>query len=285
MSLPYKLIETHQCYQGTQSVYSHWSDATKCMMHFGLFLPPNVSATAPVLYWLSGLTCSEQNFITKSGAQRIAAQLGIILVVPDTSPRQCSNIKQKLDNVGEGASFYLNATQDPWKQHYQMESYISEELPLFLNNQFAISHERCGIFGHSMGGHGALILGLKHPHLFHSISAFSPIASVLHSPWGVNALTHYLGNDKAIWQQYDACELLKQGTWPHGELLIDQGEDDPFITDQLKPQLLIDAAAQGNLSLKLRYHPKYDHSYYFISSFIEEHLIFHITSNQNGQTT
>lgn len=269
--MSYQLIEIHRCFEGTQAVYSHWSEATQSDMRFALFLPPMVNNDkAPVLYWLSGLTCTEQNFITKACAQRIAAELGVALVVPDTSPRGIAGITNQ-EFLGEGASFYLDATQEPWRAHYQMYTYISQELPEFIRQNFPVDSQRCGIFGHSMGGHGALVIGLRNPKVFHSLSAFAPISSLTKSPWGVEALTHYLGHDKQHWQQYDACNLLKNNPWPHGEILVDQGTADPFLESQLKPQLLEDAA-----KLTLRLQPEYDHGYYFVSTFIDDHMRFHV---------
>lgn len=273
--MPYQLIESHRCFQGTQNVYSHHSEANNSEMRFALFLPSiSITTKVPVLYWLSGLTCSEQNFITKAGAQSIAEKLGLALVVPDTSPRGIKTPKE--DNLGEAASFYLNATKEPWCNHYQMYTYISQELPDFITSHFPVDKNRCSILGHSMGGHGALIIGLRNPQTFHSISALAPISSLSQSPWGIRALTHYLGTNKQHWDHYDACYLLKNYPWPHGEILIDQGSADPFLEEQLKPKLLTEAVALSNTSVTLRLHHGYDHSYYFVSTFIEEHLQFHV---------
>jgi S-formylglutathione hydrolase len=271
----YQLVETHTCFQGAQNVYSHWSECTNSTMRFALFLPAQAKKSkVPIVYWLSGLTCSEQNFITKAGAQRVAAALGIAIAVPDTSPRGY-NQEANQDYLGEGASFYIDATQTPWQDHYQMYSYISQELPRFITTHFPIDDQRCGIFGHSMGGHGALTVGLRNPQIFHSISAFAPIASLMHAPWGKNALRELLGTDEELWQDYDASAVLLGSSWPHGEILIDQGTADPFLEEQLKNNILIDAAAKANIKLTLRLHENYDHSYYFVSSFMEEHLHFH----------
>ncbi|RUR12632.1 S-formylglutathione hydrolase [Legionella sp. km772] len=271
----YQLIESHRCCEGIQNVYSHWSESTKTEMRFALFMPPlDKNAKASVLYWLSGLTCSEQNFITKAGAQKLAAKLGMALVVPDTSPRGIKGLDEQ-EYLGEGASFYLDASEEPWREHYQMYTYLSQELPQFIAHHFPIDTGRCGISGHSMGGHGALIIGLRNPHLFRSISAFAPISSLSQAPWGINALSHYLGNNTQKWVDYDACSLLKNTAWPHGEILVEQGSKDPFLNDQLKPHLLQEAARDGKNLLNLRLQPGYDHSYYFVSTFIAEHLEFH----------
>lgn len=273
--MSYQLLESHQCFQGVQQVYSHWSASTNSEMRFALYLPPaEQQKKVPVLYWLSGLSCSEQNFITKAGAQRVASELGIALVVPDTSPRGCTpDVDQEY--LGAGASFYIDATEKPWQAHYQMYSYISQELPAFIGTHFSIDTQRCGIFGHSMGGHGALVIGLRNSQTFHSISALAPIASLTRSPWGIKALAEYLGSNEQNWQNYDACALLKKQQWPHGEILIDQGATDPFLAEQLKATLLARAAEEAHIPLTLRLQANYDHSYYFVSSFIEEHLRFH----------
>lgn len=270
-------IEMHRCFDGTQAVYTHWSETTHSEMHFAVYLPPQAEQQAvPVLFWLSGLSCTEQNFITKAGAQRMASLLGLALVTPDTSPRGL-DLKSSVvrEHFGEGAGFYLDATELPWSQHYQMYSYINKELPQLIASNFPVDMTRCGIFGHSMGGHGALTIGLKNPELFRSLSAFAPICSPTKAPWGINAFKGYLGNNPKAWLQYDACELLKNSTWPHGELLIDQGDADPFLETQLKPDLLITACQQADIALNLRRHKHYGHNYYFIASFIEEHLQFH----------
>ncbi len=270
-------IEINKCFGGTQTVYTHWSEATQSDMRFALYLPPQAKQrSVPVLFWLSGLTCTEQNFITKAGAQRMASALGLALVAPDTSPRGL-NLKSgtERENFGEGAGFYLDATELPWSKHYHMYSYISKELPELITGHFPIDPKRCGIFGHSMGGHGALTIGLRNPQLFHSLSAFAPICSPTKAPWGINAFQGYLGEDQQKWQQYDACELLKTHSWPHGEILIDQGTADPFLEEQLKPELLSAACLQAKIPLNLRNQEDYGHNYYFISTFIEDHLHFH----------
>jgi len=277
MKMSCQLIETHQCFGGIQNVYSHWSGATNSEMRFAIYLPPAAEKKlVPVVYWLSGLSCSEQNFITKAGAQRVAAELGLAIVVPDTSPRGLNLPGDtKSYDFGEGASFYIDATEKPWSEHYRMYTYISGELPYVIAYNFPVDKTRQGIFGHSMGGHGALSVGIKNNQLFHSISAFAPISAPMLTPWGINAFRGYLGDNQRAWQQYDACHLIKTHGWPHGEILIDQGLSDPFLKEQLKPELFSAACLQANVLLNLRMQEKYDHSYYFVSTFIEEHLHFH----------
>jgi len=270
-------LESSYCFSGYQKVYTHWSKSLKSKMRFGLYLPPAAElAKVPVLYWLSGLTCTEQNFITKAGAQRIASMLGIALVTPDTSPRGLDiPAEQMSDVLGEGASFYLDATEAPWYEHYKMYTYISKELPQVIAANFPIDKNRCGIFGHSMGGHGALMIGLRNPELFRSLSAFSPICSPMNSSWGMSAFKHYLGSDIEKWREYDACHLVKKHPWPHGEILLDQGSSDPFLAEQLKPELFSLACLEAQVPLNLRLQKNYNHNYYFISTFIEDHLRFH----------
>lgn len=272
-----ELIEEHFCFGGVQRVYAHQSAATQCDMRFGLFLPPQAQQqNVPVLYWLSGLTCTEQNFITKAGAQRAAAELGLALVVPDTSPR---GVALPGDNdsydFGLGAGFYVDATQMPWAKHYRMATYIQDELPSLLASLASLDTQACGIFGHSMGGHGALTLALKNPQQYRSVSAFAPICAPSQCTWGQKALTGYLGTDKQLWHEYDACELIRSRGWAHQDILVDQGSADNFLHEQLKPELLQAACAQAGVKLNLRLQQGYDHSYYFIASFIDEHLRFH----------
>lgn len=272
-----ELIEEHSCFGGIQQVYTHQSAATQSSMRFGLFLPPQAQQqNVPVLYWLSGLTCTEQNFITKAGAQRVAAELGLALVIPDTSPR---GVALPGDNdsydFGLGAGFYVDAIQMPWAKHYRMATYIQDELPALLAAQAPLDAQACGIFGHSMGGHGALTLALKNPQQYRSVSAFAPICAPSQCAWGQKALTGYLGTDKSLWNEYDACELIRSRGWPHQDILVDQGCADNFLHEQLKPELLQAACTQVGVKLNLRLQQGYDHSYYFIASFIEEHLRFH----------
>lgn len=271
------LIEEHRCFGGRQCVYNHFSSATQSNMRFGLFLPPQAEKrTVPVLYWLSGLTCNEQNFITKAGAQRFAAALGLAIVAPDTSPRNLDLPGDKKNfDFGEGAGFYLDAILLPWSNHYRMETYIQKELPTLLNQLFPLNPNKCGIFGHSMGGHGALTLALKNPNQYRSVSAFAPICAPTQSRWGHKAFKGYLGTNKQLWEAYDACELVRSKGWPHSSILIDQGSKDDFLKEQLQPDLFAAACQQANVSLNLRMQEGYDHSYYFIASFIEDHLRFH----------
>jgi S-formylglutathione hydrolase len=229
-----------------------------------------------VLYWLSGLTCSEENFITKAGAQRVAAELGVAIVTSDTSPRGLAlpGISDSYD-FGSGAGFYVDATQAPWAQNFRMDSYVTRELPALIASHFPVDPQRAGIFGHSMGGHGALVLALRNPQQYRSVSAFAPIASPLHCPWGEKALAGYLGAERAAWADYDACALLQSRGWKGPALLVDQGSKDPFLHTQLKPELLQQACAHAGVALELRLREGYDHSYFFIASFIESHLRFH----------
>lgn len=262
---------------GWHKQYQHQASSTQCAMRFAIFLPPNASADnpVPVLYWLSGLTCTDENFMQKAGAFKMAAKLGIAIVAPDTSPRGegVPDDPEGAYDFGLGAGFYVNATQAPWQQHYQMYDYIVNELPAFIEAHFPVSQQRA-IAGHSMGGHGALVIALRNSQRYSSVSAFSPITNPMDCPWGQKAFRNYLGDDTSTWQAYDAVELLKAtpSTLP---IMVDQGDADNFLAEQLKPQNLLDAAAQSGTTLNLRMQPGYDHSYYFISSFIDEHLQFH----------
>ena len=270
-------VTRSKLFGGTQLVYSHWSKETGCKMRFAVYLPPQAEKQkSPCLFWLSGLTCSEQNFITKSGAQRVAAELGVILIVPDTSPRHLSLPEESHSyDFGEGAGFYLDAITAPWSRHYRMYSYLSKELYALVLKEFAIDQNRIGIFGHSMGGLGALNLAIRNPDLYQSVSAFSPICAPLESPWGIKAFTRYLGEQKSLWAQYDPIHLIKMYGW-QGPILIDQGTADEFLRDQLKPEQLKEACVNAKINLNLRLQDGYDHSYYFIATFIEEHLRFHL---------
>ncbi|HET7126573.1 MAG TPA: S-formylglutathione hydrolase [Lysobacter sp.] len=267
-------IESHACFGGTQQVWSHRSRALDCEMKFGLFLPPQAQhGPVPALYWLSGLTCSEQNFITKAGAQSYAAERGIALVAPDTSPRGDGVADADGYDLGKGAGFYVDATQAPWSAHYRMHDYVVDELPALVEAHFPITDARA-ISGHSMGGHGALTIALRNPGHYRSVSAFSPIVAPSQVPWGQKAFSAYLGDDREAWKQYDACELVKSAR-EKLPLLIAQGEADEFLETQLKPQLLVETCAAAGHPLDLRMRPGYDHSYYFIASFIGEHIAHH----------
>ena len=245
-------------------------------MTFSIFLPPAAAdAPPPVLYWLSGLTCNDENFTTKAGAQRVAAELGIALVMPDTSPRGDNVADDSAYDLGKGAGFYLNATQAPWSAHFRMYDYLRDELPQLIAREFNLS-DRCAISGHSMGGHGALVMALKNPGRFVSVSAFAPIVNPTQVPWGKKAFTAYLGADEAAWQAWDSCALMQASSESDAiPTLIDQGDSDTFLAEQLQPAVLAETARQKSWPLTLRIQPGYDHSYYFIASFIEDHLRFH----------
>ncbi|HCY61553.1 MAG TPA: S-formylglutathione hydrolase [Oxalobacteraceae bacterium] len=267
-------VEHRACFGGWQDVYRHASAALNCTMQFAVYLPPQAAhEKLPVLYWLSGLTCNEQNFITKAGAQRYAAEHGLILVVSDTSPRGDEVADAEGYDLGKGAGFYLNATQAPWQRHYRMDDYVTAELPGLIERHFPASGARA-ISGHSMGGHGALVIALKNPGRYRSVSAFAPIVAPSQVPWGQKAFSAYLGEDRAAWRAYDAVELvaMAQERLP---LLIDQGDADEFLATQLKPELLQAAADAAAYPLTLRLQPGYDHSYYFIASFIGDHIAHH----------
>ena len=273
------LSET-SCFGGRIGFYRHASSSNHCDMQFSVFVPPQAAdRKVPVLTFLSGLTCTEENFMIKSGAQRVAAQLGLMLVSPDTSPRG-EGVPDDPDDdydFGLAAGFYLNATQEPWSQHYHMYDYVTRELPELVFGNFPGDAERQGLTGHSMGGHGALTIGLRNPGLYRSLSAFAPICTTLHSPWGQKALGYYMGSDTASWHDYDACEVARSVSDPsiYDRILVDQGADDPYLAEQLKPGLLQSACAESGLPLELRMHEGYDHGYYFISTFIEDHLEHH----------
>lgn len=271
-----KKISEYRCFDGRQLQYTHDSDVLGCEMRFGVFLPPQAeSRPVPVLYWLSGLTCTDENFAQKAGAQRLASDLGIALIMPDTSPRG-DGVPDDPDGAydfGHGAGFYLNATQAPWDKNYRMYDYVVNELPEIVEAEFPVTAARA-ISGHSMGGHGAITIGLKNPGRYRSISAFSPICHPLDCPWGDKALRRYLGDDRTLWEKYDSVELMKKAQIQL-PMLVDQGLADSFLEEQLKPETLEAAAAETSYPLTLRQHEGYDHSYFFISSFIEDHLRFH----------
>jgi len=270
-----ELVSEARCFEGRQLTYRHPSEACQCDMQFAVFLPPAaVEEPVPAVYWLSGLTCTEENFAVKSGAQRYAAELGIALIIPDTSPRGVDLPgEDEFMNVGTGAGFYLNATEAPWAAHYQMYDYISDELVQVVNANLPVDAARKSISGHSMGGHGALTIGTRNADAYRSISAFSPISAASRSAWGEQALTAYLGDDRESWLEYDACAVIRKTPSQH-QLLIDQGGADPFL-DQLRPGELREACEAAGQALDYREHPGYDHGFFFVSSFIGEHLRFH----------
>lgn len=270
-------VARNKSFGGMQGVYSHVSRETGCVMRFAVYLPPQAQTrSVPVLYWLSGLTCTEENFVVKAGAQRMAAELGLAIVAPDTSPRGLKIPgEDDIYDFGSGAGFYVDATQAPWSRGYRMYSYVTQELFALAAAGFPIDPARTGIFGHSMGGHGALTMAFKHPDRYRSVSAFAPICSPLRCAWGEKALTGYLGADRARWREYDATALVEDRGWAGPPILIDQGSDDQFLENQLKPRLLSEACARAAVTLNLRMQAGYDHSYFFISTFIEDHLRFH----------
>ena len=268
-------LSCNKSFGGWHKQYSHHSETLNCTMRFAIYLPPEASVDnkVPVLYWLSGLSCTDENFMQKAGAQRIAAELGIAIVAPDTSPRGEGVADDEGYDLGKGAGFYVNATQAPWSKHYQMYDYVVSELPALIESRFPVSDKRA-ISGHSMGGHGALVIALRNPDRYLSVSAFSPISNPTKCPWGQKAFTAYLGKDISTWRNYDASILMQEveQTVP---ALVDQGEGDNFLAEQLKPEVLEAAAKANDYPLELRRHDGYDHSYYFIASFIEDHLRFH----------
>ena len=270
-------IAENKCFGGRQLRYSHMSKVLGCEMNFSIFLPPQASeGKVPVVYWLSGLTCTDENFVTKAGAQRYAAELGLAIVAPDTSPRG-KGVPDDPDGAydfGLGAGFYVNATQAPWSRHYHMYDYVVQELPALVAGHFPVDDSRVGISGHSMGGHGALTIALKNPGRFRSVSAFAPICSPLNCPWGEKALGGYLGPDREAWRAHDATALLAQAS-ERLPVLVDQGDADNFLEEQLKTQLLQEASGAADYPMTIRMQPGYDHSYFFIASFIGEHLAFH----------
>lgn len=280
-----ELIERHRCFGGQVEFYRHWSTACDTAMRFSIFQPPQAQqGKVPVLYWLSGLTCTEENFAVKAAAQRYAAEHGIMLVAPDTSPRGL-NLPGEDDayDFGSGAGFYVNATQAPWSAHYRMYDYIVEELPALVASAFPADTRRAGIFGHSMGGHGALIVALRNPDRYRSVSAFAPICAPTLSPWGKKAFTGYLGPDESTWREYDAHHLVRT-TASRLPLLVDQGTADQFITEQLMPWELEKACHEIDYPLTLRFQTGYDHSYYFISTFMRDHLAHHASALGAGAT-
>lgn len=267
-------IERHASFGGWQDVYQHHSKTLGCKMKFSVYLPPQAQdEKIPSLYWLSGLTCNEQNFITKSNIQRYAAEHGVAVIAPDTSPRGEAVMDDPAYDLGQGAGFYVNATQSPWSAHYQMYDYIVHELPDLIEAQLMVTNAR-GISGHSMGGHGALMIALRNPGRYKSVSAFSPIVAPTQVPWGQKAFRAYLGDNQNTWKHYDTVELIRTAK-ERLPLLVEQGLGDEFLKTQLRPDLLRQVCEESNHQLILKLHPDYDHSYYFISSFIADHMKHH----------
>lgn len=277
--MPIEQVSATKVFNGWHKQFSHQSTSTHCSMRFAIFLPPQAQTKkVPVLYWLSGLTCTDENFMQKAGALKLATELGIAIVCPDTSPRgdEVPDDSKGAYDFGLGAGFYVNATQAPFNKHYQMYDYVVDELPAIIEANFPVTKQRA-ISGHSMGGHGALLIAFSNLARYSSVSAFSPICHPISSPWGQKAFKGYLGEDKSTWLEYDSCEQLRMLTDKKAYIpaLVDQGSHDNFLAEQLNPQALKEAAKHVNYPLTLRMQEGYDHSYYFISSFIEEHLRFH----------
>ncbi|UJF15644.1 S-formylglutathione hydrolase [Jeotgalibaca sp. MA1X17-3] len=271
-----ELLEEHRSFDGVQYKYRHNSEILGCPMTFSLFLPNKGNASEmPVLWWLSGLTCNDDNFTHKAGAQQAASRLGIAMVMPDTSPRGEEVANSEDYDLGQGAGFYLNATKEPWASHYQMYDYLTKELTELIRAEFLLNGPEF-ISGHSMGGHGALILGLRNPERFNSITAFAPIVNPSQVPWGIKAFENYLGDQKEKWAEWDALELMRKYSGRKIPILIDQGDADPFYKKELQPDTLVAAAKEKNVPLMLRMQSGHDHSYYTIATFIEEHLEFHL---------
>jgi S-formylglutathione hydrolase len=270
-------VGENKCFGGRQLRYSHRSAVLDCQMNFSIFLPPQAEAgPVPLVYWLSGLTCTDENFVTKAGAQRYAAELGLAIAAPDTSPRgeDVPDDPAAAYDFGLGAGFYLNATEQPWQQHYRMYDYTRDELPRLIEQAFPVDGSRVGISGHSMGGHGALVLALRNPGRYSSVTAFAPICSPMNCPWGQKALSGYLGPDRDAWRDYDSTALLASSS-ERLPVLVDQGDADNFLAEQLHPHLLEQACVAADYPMTIRMQPGYDHSYFFIASFIGEHLAFH----------
>lgn len=275
MTQELNLVASNQCFAGLQQQYTHYSSALNCDMRFSIYLPPAAAQNqpVPVLYWLSGLTCTDENFVQKAGAQRVAAELNLIIVAPDTSPRGDDVANDDAYDLGQGAGFYVNATEAPWNRHYRMYDYVLDELPEIIRNNFPVT-DKASVFGHSMGGHGALTLALRNPDRFASVSAFSPICHPVNCPWGEKAFSNYLGKDKETWKAHDTVLLMRSGN-PQVPALVDQGTADNFLEEQLGTESLVKAVSETNYPARIRYQEGYDHSYFFIASFIEDHLRFH----------
>ena len=267
-----------RCFDGWQYVYQHHSQTTNCDMEFAVYVPPQAETrdALPVIYFLSGLTCSWENFASKAGAQRYAAEYGAILVAPDTSPRGVDiEGEDESYDFGSGAGFYVDALKQPWAQHYCMYSYVTDELPALITKNFPADSERQSIMGHSMGGHGALVCALHNPGLFKAVSAFAPVVNPVDVPWGKKAFHGYLGEDREYWAQYDATRLVSADKWPR-PILIDQGGDDQFLGEQLQPEIFRQACDSAGVDITLNWREGYDHSYYFIASFIGDHIAWHL---------
>ena len=274
-----KIISEHACFGGTQRFLAHESRECHTEMRFSVYEPPQArERRVPVLYYLAGLTCTEETFMIKAGAQRLASELGLMLVTPDTSPRQPRLPGDDASwDFGLGAGFYVDATEAPWSAHYRMYSYVTSELPELVTSSFPALADRQGIFGHSMGGHGALVCALRNPSQYRSLSAFAPISAPMRCPWGHKAFSGYLGADEDGWRAYDATELVTHAPF-HGPILIDQGDADKFLAEQLKPELFAEACRRAGQTLELRMQPGYDHGYYFIQTFMADHLAWHASA-------
>lgn len=272
---PFQELSRASSFGGQQLALIHDSAATGTPMRVSVYLPPAIERRAvPVVYFLSGLTCTDENFTVKAGAQRMASELGLMIVVPDTSPRGDGVPDNDDDGLGQGAGFYVDSTQAPWSDHFQMFSYVADELPRLIESAFPVRSGKCGILGHSMGGHGALTIAMRHPERYGSVSAFSPIVAPSAVPWGRKAFAAYLGPDEAAWLPYDATSLLRARGFPT-QILIDQGTDDPFLQTQLQTERFIDALKDRGQSAKVRMQAGYDHSYFFVATFIDDHLRHH----------
>lgn len=268
-------VSSNRSFNGVHEVWSHDSVAASCKMTFSIYLPDNPEGQKQkTLIWLSGLTCTEENFRVKSGVQRFASEHNMIIVSPDTSPRGDDVPDDPNYDFAQGAGFYLDATEEPWSKNYNMYSYVVDELVEIIKDHFPVDANRLGISGHSMGGHGALTIAIKNPDIFKSVSAFSPICNPTKIPWGEKAFTKYLGKDENIWNDYDACSLIKSRGF-QSDILIDQGEEDEFLADQLKPESFVQACEEKNVEVSLRMQPGFDHSYFFIATFIQDHIDWH----------
>ena len=271
------VVSQQRCFEGTQGFYSHESALCGGAMNFAVYQPPQAKGgvKVPLVTYLSGLTCTEENFTVKAGAQRVAAELGLMLLMPDTSPRNCGFPgEDDTYDFGSGAGFYVDATEAPWSSRYKMYSYVTQELPALIAEYFPADMSHQGIFGHSMGGHGAITIHLKNPGVYRSVSAFAPVCAPSECPWGQKAFTGYLGSDRETWADYDSCALIRKQP-SDAQIFIDQGAEDPFLAEQLKPDLLVAACEEAGQHFEFRMQPDYDHSYFFIQTFVEDHLRHH----------